>query len=319
MEAMHAFDIIIGKDLALTFRHPDILNAFDRTPASKTHESGEFSIPGPLAQVFELNSIPISHELGTQPVLLSLQDKTKAARSEEMRVDFVANASHELRSPLSAILGFIETLQGPARNDAEARIRFLDLMGREAERMNRLIEDLLQLSCVEIDEHVRPSDNVNISDRIQKVFEVLGSREMSKGMTFELIGADQPNIIKGDGDQLNQVLRNLIENAIHYGNSDSIIQIALEHHDNMPNTSENGVTIYIKDSSNGIEKRHIPRLTERFYRIDSARTHHAKNSPISTGLGLAIVKHIINRHRGRLKIESEVGVGSIFSIFLPKQ
>jgi len=271
--AINAFNIIIGKNLALTFHHPDVLNAVDQTLASRTTESGEFSISGPLAQVFELHSIPISYEPGAQFVLLSLQDKTKAARSEEIRAELVTNTSHELRSPLSTIHGFIETLQGPASDDAVSRVRFLGIMGREAERMKRLIDDLLHLPRVEIDEHARPRGKVDIAASIRHVFEVLGSWAISKSMTLHLIDAGQLSLVKGDIDQLNQVFRNLIE------------------------------------------KQHFPRLTERFYRIVSARTHHTYNAPVSNGLGLAIVKHIINRHRGRLKVESDVGVGSTFSIF----
>lgn len=322
--AKTAFEaIIIGKDLALTFRHPDVLSAVDRTLASGESESGEFLIPGPLAQVFELHAIFINATTeqlaGQRFVLLSLIDKTKAVRSEEMRADFVANASHELRSPLSAILGFIETLQGPASNDEAARIRFLGIMGREAERMNRLIDDLLHLSRVEIDEHVRPQEQMDVVGCIHNVFDLLEARASSKNMKLTLIGADQKQIINGDADQLNQVFRNLIENAIHYGDENTTIEVIIEPRTNRPNAPDNGIAIHIKDQGQGIPKQHIPRLTERFYQIDSARTHHGNNTPISTGLGLAIVKHIINRHRGRLKIESELGVGSTFSIFLPTE
>ena len=250
-------------------------------------------------------------------MLLSLQDKIKAAQSEEIRADFVANASHKLRSSLSAILSFIETLQGPASGDAEVRVRFLDIMGREAGRMSRLIDDLLQLSRVEMDEHIRPIESVNIGASIRYIFQLLESWAILKGMTLDLIGAERPIVIEGDCDQLNQIFRDLIENVIHYGKSDSVVQVIIEQHNTLPNTPANGITIHIKDSSNGIGKRHIPRLTERFYRIDNTRTHLAKNTPKSTGLGLAIVKHIVNRHRGRLKVENEVGVGSTFSVYLP--
>lgn len=317
--AITTFGAIIGKDLALTFRHPDILNAVDKTLASGSTENGELSIPGPLAQVFELHTISIFETPASKCVLLSLEDKTKAARSEEMRADFVANASHELRSPLSAILGFIETLQGPASDDEKARTRFLGIMRREAGRMNRLIDDLLHLSRVEMDEHVRPKGHVDVAHTIQNVFDLLETRATSKSMELKLVGSDQPSLIKGDSDQLNQVFRNLIENAVHYGNPNTAVEVTIEQRNNRPNALENGISVHIKDCSNGIEKRHIPRLTERFYRIDSARTRHENNAPISTGLGLAIVKHIINRHRGRLKIESEIGFGSTFSIFLPKE
>lgn len=317
-----AFDsIIIGKDLALTFRHPDVLNAIDKSISEGVGERGEFSIPGPLSQVFELHSVPLPETAqsdGHGPcVLLSLHDKTKAARSEEMRADFVANASHELRSPLSSILGFIETLQGPARNHPDATTRFLSIMGREAERMNRLIDDLLQLSRVEIDEHVRPKGQVDVVGCMQTVFEVLEPRAKSKNMALELKVNKHPEKIDGDTDQLIQVFRNLVENAIHYGDEGTAVSVTIESRTDQPTGPENGVAIHVRDRGQGIEKRHIPRLTERFYRIDHARTRHKSDAPISTGLGLAIVKHIINRHRGRLKIESTIGTGSTFSILLP--
>lgn len=324
-KAAHAtFDsIIIGKDLALTLRHPDILNAVDRTISEGSSEMGEFSIPGPLAQVFELHCVPLP---GTEKsyvrrtnVLLSLHDKTKAARSEEMRADFVANASHELRSPLSSILGFIETLQGPARDDSEATDRFLGIMGREAERMNRLIDDLLQLSRVEIDEHVRPKGQVDVVGCMRSVFDLLEPRAHSKNMSLELIVTEQPKKIGGDSDQLVQVFRNLVENAIHYGKEGTPVLVTIENRMDRPNKPENGIAVHIQDQGQGIDKRHIPRLTERFYRIDHARTRHKSDAPISTGLGLAIVKHIVNRHRGRLKIESSIGTGSTFSVFLPSE
>ena len=310
-----------GKDLALTFRHPDVLTTVDRCISDSVNEIGEFSIPGPHAQVFELHAVPVG-ETGEHTeiegcVLLSLHDKTKAARSEEMRADFVANASHELRSPLSAILGFIETLRGPASNDEDARMRFLGIMGREADRMNRLIDDLLHLSRVEINEHVRPKGKVDLTGCIRNVFDLLEPRAKSKNMKLDLVSLEELKEVQGDFDQLNQVFRNLIENAIHFGNENTVVLVTLEPRINRPNAPENGVAIHIKDRGSGIAKQHIPRLTERFYRIDNARTRGASNAPISTGLGLAIVKHIVNRHRGRLKIESELNVGSTFSVFLP--
>lgn len=324
MAASSVFDSIqIGKDLALTFRHPDVLNAVDRSISDAVSEIGEFSIPGPLAQVFELHTVPIDgtneHAEIEGCVVLSLHDKTKAARSEEMRADFVANASHELRSPLSAILGFIETLQGPASDDEKTRERFLGIMGREADRMNRLIDDLLHLSRVEINEHVRPKGKVDLVRCIRSVFELLEARAKSKNMVLELVCHEEFEQVPGDFDQLNQVFRNLIENAIHYGNENTTVQVQLEQRADGLNSPENGVAVHINDHGSGIAKQHIPRLTERFYRIDNARTRGASNVPISTGLGLAIVKHIVNRHRGRLKIESELNVGSTFSVFLPQE
>ncbi|NQW00372.1 MAG: two-component sensor histidine kinase [Rhodospirillales bacterium] len=322
--AKSVFDsIFIGKDLALTLRHPEVLNAVDRSIADGTSEEGEFSIPGPLSLVFELHTVPIpdtqSPGSGLSFVLLSLLDKTKIARAEEMRADFVANASHELRSPLTAILGFIETLQGPASNDATARVRFLGIMDREAERMNRLIDDLLRLSRVEIDEHVRPRGQVDVIACIRNVFELLEPRAKAKNMSLTLIADHHPGPINGDSDQLIQVFRNLIENAVHYGDEGTEVRVVVEERIDRPNIPENGIAVHVQDKGRGIAKQHIPRLTERFYRVDGARTRHNSSASISTGLGLAIVKHIVNRHRGRLKIESEVNSGSTFSVFLPTE
>ena len=322
--ANSAFDSLLpGKDLALSLRHPDVLNAVARTLANGTSEQGEFTIPGPLTQVFEFHTVPLADPLlqadAHSHVLLSMLDKTKIARSEEMRADFVANASHELRSPLSAILGFIETLQGPASNDEQARIRFLGIMDREAKRMNRLIDDLLRLSRVEIDEHVRPRGQVDVVACIRNVFELLEPRAKAKQIKLALDVADPPAPINGDTDQLNQVFRNLIENAIHYGDEGSTVQVTVEKRAHQTNIPESGVAVHVQDHGKGIAKQHIPRLTERFYRIDDSRTRHTSNAPISTGLGLAIVKHIVNRHRGRLKIESELDKGSTFSVLLPTE
>lgn len=322
--ANEAFDAIrVGSDLALTVRHPDILNAVDKTISKGTKEVGEFSIPGPLAQVFELHTIALpidgADETDRHCVLVSMHDKTKAARSEEMRADFIANASHELRSPLSSILGFIETLQGPASEDPKARVRFLGIMQREAERMNRLIDDLLRLSRVEIDEHVRPRGTVNVLGCIRNVFDLLQPRAQSKDMRLELVSDSDSANVSGDTDQLVQVFRNLVENAIHYGDQGTSVIVTIEQRHNRPNEPRNGVAVHVQDHGKGIKKEHIPRLTERFYRVDNARTRHNSDIPISTGLGLAIVKHIVNRHRGRLKITSEEGKGSTFSIFLPSE
>ncbi len=236
-----------------------------------------------------------------------------------MRVDFVTNASHELRSPLTAILGFIETMIGPASDDTEARIRFLDIMRREAERMSRLIDDLLSLSRVEADEHVRPQSSIDLSGVLRSALDVLESRAKAQNISIELdINGDLPKII-GDQDQLVQVFRNLIENAIIHGNEGTAVTIEVAPVSRIPDSSLGGIVVHVRDRGKGVPKEMIPRLTERFFRGDRARSRGDAVNPSSTGLGLAIVKHIVNRHRGRMRIESELGVGSVFSIYLPTQ
>jgi len=321
LAARALFDNIgLNADLALTIRHPQVLDSVDQALANGTTQTGEFSIAGAVPRVFDLHVTLTSTppETNDDPaVLISLHEKTALVRAERMRADFVANASHELRSPLSAILGFIETLQGPAKEDADARERFLKIMDREAGRMNRLIDDLLSLSRVELDEHVRPSEQVNLVNTLGSVIDLLGKRAVSQNVEVEIIGTDEARHLTGDADQLFQALRNLIENAINHSPAGSKVRVTFEPVTALPDSGEPGLAVHIADQGKGIPKQHLPRLTERFYRVDPARSSDSANSPVSTGLGLAIVKHIVNRHRGRLLIESEPDKGSVFSILLP--
>jgi two-component system phosphate regulon sensor histidine kinase PhoR len=305
--------ISTGADLALTIRHPQVLSDVDRALQDGTSMHSEFTISGSVPQVFELQAVPVANG-----VLLTLNDKTALVRGENTRADFVANASHELRSPLSAIIGFIETLQGPAKDDNAARERFLGIMNREAQRMNRLIDDLLTLSRVEVDEHVRPLTTVAIAQTLGSVTELLMDRARSKDITIEIEGKDDAPSLAGDRDQLFQVFRNLVENAINYSPAGSTVTIEIVHDVPIAGSKENGICVRICDQGAGIPKHHLPRLTERFYRVDPARGTAGKGEVVSTGLGLAIVKHIVNRHRGRLIIESEMGKGSMFSVILPR-
>jgi two-component system phosphate regulon sensor histidine kinase PhoR len=234
-----------------------------------------------------------------------------------MRVDFVANASHELRSPLAALLGFIETLKGPAIDDQDARERFLDIMEREAHRMRRLIDDLLSLSRVEANEHVRPRGQIQIASCVRAALDVLKPRAAHEGMNVVTdVPATLPTVI-GDNDQLTQVLHNLVENAIIHGRAGTDITVTAEAIERIPESGRAGVAVHIRDRGLGIAKDMIPRLTERFFRVDPARSRSVPTS--STGLGLAIVKHIIARHRGRLTIDSNLGEGSTFSIYIPSE
>ncbi|MBC8240201.1 MAG: hypothetical protein H8E30_06965 [Alphaproteobacteria bacterium] len=246
-------------------------------------------------------------------VVLSVTDLTAIKRTEHMRVDFVANASHELRSPLSAIIGFLETLAGPAKEDLEAHARFIDIMLRESRRMTRLIDDLLSLSRVEINEHVRPTGAINIRPVLEGVMETLTVKASERGMVLVLNFEEDVHPLQGDAEQLEQVFHNLVDNAIKYGAENSQVAVYVMPVDRVPGRRIAGVAISVIDKGVGIPHDLIPRLTERFYRVDKVRS----KSLGSTGLGLAICKHIINRHRGHMEIDSTPGEGSTFTVYLP--
>lgn len=258
--------------------------------------------------------------LGGMPgAAVVIEDSSGVEYAEQLRRDFVANVSHELRTPLTALMGFIETLQGPARNDAVARDRFLSIMQREGNRMNRLIGDLLSLSRVEQEERRRPSECVDIAALIRLACATLAPTAKAAGTTLVRKGDAEMAEVAGDPDQVQQVLHNLIENAVKYGfrpgaEDPREVRVTLSHVAHEPVLRGPGWSVEIADDGEGIDERHLPRLTERFYRVDN----HRSREKGGTGLGLAIVKHIVARHRGRLKIESEKGVGSRFTVILPE-
>jgi two-component system phosphate regulon sensor histidine kinase PhoR len=225
-----------------------------------------------------------------------------------MRRDFVANVSHELRTPLTALMGFIETLKHAAKDDPRAREMFLGIMEHEAGRMNRLVRDLLQLSRVEAEERIRPKDEVELRALLVGVISSLQGLAERAGGRVELAG--DPFTVPGDADQLVQVFTNLIENALKYGKAGQVVRVSLTPEDTVRGPA---VKVEVADEGEGIDPVHLPRLTERFYRVDSHRSREMGG----TGLGLAIVKHIVSRHRGFLRIESEPGEGSRFSVVLP--
>jgi two-component system, OmpR family, phosphate regulon sensor histidine kinase PhoR len=248
--------------------------------------------------------------------VVTLHDVTELKRAEQMRADFIANASHELRTPLATLTGFIETLRGPARDDAEAHERFLAIMGGQATRMTRLVEDLLSLSRIELNEHVLPQGRVAVAPLLQQLAETLelraGERDMRIVMTLP---PDLPDV-QGDRDELAQLFQNLLDNAIKYGRPGTEISVGAETSRRPAAIGERGlpalVAITVRDRGEGIAREHLPRLTERFYRVDTARSREMGG----TGLGLAIVKHIVNRHRGFLEIDSAPGEGSTFAVLL---
>lgn len=245
-------------------------------------------------------------------ILVCIEDVTLLERADVMRRDFVANASHELRNPLASLLGLVETLRGPARADAEATDRFLSRMQVEAERMERLIRDLLSLSKLENQEEAGPEGEVDLGKCVDSVLQSMETVAAGAGVRFERKFPDAPVVVPGDADQLKQVVANLVENAVKYGGEGKAVGISVGTEAGGPRTGVRAV-ISVRDEGAGIDAAHIPRLTERFYRVDSHRSREMGG----TGLGLAIVKHIVGRHRGWLRIASEPGRGSEFRVLLP--
>jgi two-component system phosphate regulon sensor histidine kinase PhoR len=318
--AQQSFGIELpGRDLALSLRHPDVLAAVETVMDGLPSVTQEITLPAPVPRTFTLYAGVLhgAHSASKDPeaphVMLVLRDETRAKRAEQSRADFVANASHELRSPLSALIGFIETLRGAASEDAAARDRFLGVMQTEAQRMTRLVEDLMSLTRVEINEHVPPRHRVDLGEVLTAVTEALTVRAEQRQMTLVLEApADLPQVI-GETDQLAQVFHNLVDNAVKYARAGTEIRISASRVERLPGTQTAGVKVSVADRGDGIPAIHLPRLTERFYRADQGRSRRLGG----TGLGLAIVKHIVNRHRGRLNIDSVVGEGSTFTVFLP--
>ncbi|MFT7595584.1 MAG: two-component system phosphate regulon sensor histidine kinase PhoR [Paracoccaceae bacterium] len=245
-------------------------------------------------------------------VLVAFQDITPMETARQMRRDFVANVSHELRTPLTALIGFIETLRGAARDDPEARERFLTIMDSEAGRMNRLVGDLLSLNRVENQERERPTEQVDLTAQLRTTLKSLAPLAEKSGVDMVFNAPEVPVIITGDSDQLQQVFANLIENAIKYGGQGKFVGVTLSVSDRDPAVRGPAARVEVADKGAGIDPAHIARLTERFYRADNHRNRELGG----TGLGLAIVKHIINRHRGRLRVESDLGQGAVFTVIL---
>jgi two-component system phosphate regulon sensor histidine kinase PhoR len=304
-----------GRDLALSLRHPGVLAAVETVGTGVPTFTEEISLPVPVARTFTLyvGRLDDHGDVAAPAAILVFHDETRAKRAEQSRADFVANASHELRSPLASLIGMIETLRGPAANDAAAQERFLDIMRNEARRMARLIDDLLSLSRVEINEHVPPRTTVDVAEILAGIETTLGIRARERDMRIVIDCAADVPPIAGEADQLIQVFHNLIDNAVKYGRAGTDIRVAARRIAQLPGSGALGVAIAVADEGPGIPAVHLPRITERFYRLDAGRSRKLGG----TGLGLAIVKHIVNRHRGQLQIESEEGRGSTFTVLLP--
>jgi two-component system phosphate regulon sensor histidine kinase PhoR len=262
-------------------------------------------------------------------LVVVLRDETDARRTERMRADFLANASHELRTPLASLAGFVETLRTHAKNDPEARDKFLGIMAQQATRMARLVDDLLSLSRIELNEHIAPSGRVDLTRTVQDVTDAIRPLIEERGVTILAEAPSEVTPVTGDRDQLVQVIQNLVDNAVKYTPPGGTVRITLTYATSVaaaraPSRTGVGLSLLspdardgqafvilrVADEGPGIARQHLPRLSERFYRVEGQRTG-------GTGLGLAIVKHVVNRHRGGLMVESAEDAGSTFSVYLP--
>jgi two-component system phosphate regulon sensor histidine kinase PhoR len=303
----------LGEPVSLALRMPELIEAIGRAYATGDEQRVEYSERVPIDRWFEVIVKPVRRDPKLRMpdlVLMTFHDLTPLRRVEEMRADFVANASHELRTPLAALSGFIETLQGSAREDAKARERFLPIMQEQARRMARLIDDLLSLSRIELNAHRRPDTPVDLVPIVRQVADGLQTLARDRGVTVNIDAANALRV-PGDRDELVRVFENLVENALKYGAAGKRVDIGFSEGESPEGEQE--ARISVRDYGPGIAPEHVPRLTERFYRVD-VRESRAQGG---TGLGLALVKHILNRHHGRLLIESIPGAGATFTIYLP--
>ncbi|HXW71068.1 MAG TPA: ATP-binding protein [Methylocella sp.] len=309
--ALELFPALRPNDLlARSLRAPDVLDAVKRARASGKYERATWLERVPVERFFEVHVASMKDSYSEPAMILTLRDLSELRRVERMRVDFVANASHELRTPLASLLGFIETLQGPARGDEAARAKFLSIMREQAQRMARLVDDLLSLSRIEQNLHLRPQAPVDLVAVVRHIADTLAPLANEKEVVLKL---DVPSkaLVKGDRDELLRVTENLVENAIKYGACDP--KSASRQVELTLTAQPRQCTLSVRDHGPGIAPEHLPRLTERFYRVDAGQSR-AKGG---TGLGLAIVKHIVARHRGRLGIESKLSEGTTCSVSLP--
>jgi two-component system, OmpR family, phosphate regulon sensor histidine kinase PhoR len=300
-----------GEDMPAVLRHPDLRAAIDRAFASGVTQTAEVTLHVPVPREVHAAVVPMDPPIadGGRAVVV-LSDRTRERAVERMRADFVANVSHELRTPLTSLIGFIDTLRGPAADDPPAQQRFLGIMAEQAGRMNRLIDDLLSLSRIELIEHQPPSGTVGLNELVARLVAGFEPRLKERSVTLDLrLPSNVPAVI-GDADQLTQLLQNLLDNAVKYGREGGTVRLDVA----AAPSGRPGVTVTVADQGAGIPREHLPRLTERFYRVDTSRSRAAGG----TGLGLAIVKHIVNRHRGQLSIESEEGIGTTVSVWLPQ-
>ena len=322
-------DPLPGDPISLRLRVPVLLEALDKVMGGGPAQRIEWSERVPTESWLEAYVTPIA-ELVAQPgeparagaaggagrfVLVTLQDLTEQRRLERMRADFVANASHELRTPLASLTGFVETLQGPARDDPVARERFLSIMQQQGDRMRRLIDDLLSLSRIELKAHVQPETVLDLASLLRHACDALKPVADEADVVLDIETPPTPCPVRADRDELLEVIENLVGNAIKYGATGKKVEIRLSLAPPAGEGARTGGTFVmsVRDFGPGIAAEHLPRLTERFYRVDASRSRETKG----TGLGLAIVKHILTRHKARLEIDSAPGKGAVFTARFP--
>lgn len=305
--------IAVGRTYLTALRQPAVVQTIETCGRTRSPSEGMFETVGAQGeQRFKVTASPYG-DAAQSRILVCFEDISHLHTAGRMRRDFVANVSHELRTPLTAVIGFIETLQGPARHDPKAQTRFLDLMLNEAQRMDRLVGDLLALSRVEASERVRPNLPVDLGAVLRGSFSTLQAEASKAQVALTLNLPDDGAQVLGDEDQLRQIFNNLIENAIKYGGAGGKVTVDVSDPLKDPQLRVMVHKVSVRDKGKGIATHHLPRLTERFYRVDQHRSREMGG----TGLGLAIVKHILSRHRGRLEINSALGIGTDFHVFLP--
>ncbi|MDP1735935.1 MAG: ATP-binding protein [Caulobacter sp.] len=320
--------------LITAIRNPQVIELVDEALIGGISGHGAFEAGGAHDRVWTAAAQPLAAGAGGPPLaLLVLRDQTDLRRAERMRADFLANASHELRTPLASLTGFIETLRGPARDDAGAREKFLGIMQTQAERMARLIDDLMSLSRIELNEHIAPQGRVDLAMAVTDVADALTPVIRGRGVSIDWAPPERgAATVEGDRDQIIQVIQNLIDNAVKYSPRDGVVRVevsapaggdppairdpdaaglTLLAPDHRP--GERYALLRISDFGPGLARDALPRLTERFYRVEGQKSGDRSG----TGLGLAIVKHIVNRHRGGISVESAEGRGATFSVWLP--
>jgi len=328
-----------GAEIGVRFdaitRRPELIEAVRAALEDGRVSDVQVATQGAIERHERAHVAPINLQ-GRTRALLTLRDETETVLAEGRRADFIANASHELRTPLASLTGFIETLRGHARNDPDARDRFLEIMQAQAERMRRLIDGLLSLSRVELNEHLAPTSHVDLAAITRDVSAALGPLGDQKNVGLDFFGGESPVLVIGEWDELSQIVQNLIDNAIKYALPGSRISVSIgsnyNHEDVVSAASrqwpdaarlslvspplETGrrfAYLRVSNAGEGIERWHLPRLAERFYRVEGQPTTRS-----GTGLGLAIVKHIINRHRGGLLVESAINKETAFAIYVPQ-
>lgn len=305
----------VGEPASFALRAPDLVEAIRQASASGEPKQLEFTVRVPLEQQYAVDVVPVA--LGgidalPDHLLITFRNITPFRRLEEMRAEFVANASHELRTPLATLTGFVETLQGPARDDPAARERFLGIMKQQADRMARLIDDLLSLSRIELNAHRRPQTPIDLRAVLREVIDALQPLAQSRDVTISFAAPAERVVLLADRDELVRLFENLVENALKYGASGKRVDVELRQE--AVGEDANQALVTVRDYGPGIAPEHLPRLTERFYRVDVSQSR----AEGGTGLGLALVKHIANRHGGRVNIDSKLGEGATFTVRLPE-